>query len=205
MKAKEKIREILFVIANLYQILIGVIAGLIAIVAMLAIAGLGIYFIMMSGNSNGLPLVILLVVTIGISFIISLLPLLIIGILLISPVIPAAIRLKSNKKRVKAICAVINAGAMTLVSTFVQVFNLVFIITGLFNLIAYGGTPGYTEPITLSLGILFGIEIVMFVAFLADAALLVFTLIVDIPVLKNKDANDIITPSPVSHEGKGCQ
>ena len=102
MKAKEKIREILFVIANLYQILIGVIAGLIAIVAMLAIAGLGIYFIMMSGNSNGLPLVILLVVTIGISFIISLLPLLIVGILLISPVIPAAIRLKSNKKKNKS-------------------------------------------------------------------------------------------------------
>ena len=191
MKATEKIREILFVIANLYQLLIGVIAGLIAIVAMLGIAGLGIYFIMMSGNSNGLPLVILLVVTIGISFIIGLLPLLGVGILLIAPSIPAVIRLKSNKKRVKAKCAVINAGAMTLASTIVQVCNLFFIISGLCNLIAQWGIPGYTEPITISLGILAVIEIVTLIAFLADAALLVLTLIVDIPVLKNKDANNI--------------
>ncbi|MCR4930061.1 MAG: hypothetical protein K5988_08720 [Lachnospiraceae bacterium] len=191
MKATEKIREILFVIANLYQLLIGVIAGLIAIVAMLGIAGLGIYFIMMSGNSNGLPLVILLVVTIGISFIIGLLPLLGIGVLLIAPSIPAVIRLKSNKKRVKAKCAVINAGAMTLASTIVQVCNILFIITGFFNLIAQWGVPGFTEPITLSLGILAVIEIVTLIAFLADAALLVLTLIVEIPVLKNKDANNI--------------
>ena len=35
------------------------------------------------------------------------------------------------------------------------------------------------------------IEIVTLIAFLADAALLVLTLIVEIPVLKNKDANNI--------------